>query len=76
LLRVTDNGCSIEVEIWKMPMERFGDFVAGIPAPLSFGKIELKDGEKTEGFLCEAYACRGAEDISRFGGWRAYVKSI
>jgi allophanate hydrolase len=28
-----------------------------------------------KGFVVEAEAVKGAEDISRFGGWRAYLKS-
>jgi allophanate hydrolase len=30
------------------------------------------DGEPVKGFLCEAHAVQGAEDISAWGGWRAY----
>jgi allophanate hydrolase len=26
------------------------------------------------GFLCEAHALESATDISRFGGWRAYLQ--
>jgi allophanate hydrolase len=28
------------------------------------------------GFLCEPWALEGAEDVSRFGGWRAYLASL
>ena len=28
------------------------------------------------GFLCEGYAFSGARDISEFGGWRAYRRSL
>jgi hypothetical protein len=58
-----------------MPAAAFGSFVAGIPSPLSIGRIELEDGEWVQGFLCEAWAVAGAEDISRFGGWRAFLVS-
>jgi len=66
---------SIELEVWRMPAAAFGSFVAGIPSPLSIGRIELEDGEWVQGFLCEAWAVAGAEDISRFGGWRAFLVS-
>lgn len=66
-------GCSIEVEVWQMPAEAFGSFVAGIPSPLGIGRIELENGEWVQGFLCESWAIVGARDISQFGGWRAYL---
>jgi allophanate hydrolase len=69
------GGQGIELEIWRMPAAAFGPFVAGIPAPLGIGRIELEDGEWVQGFLCEAWAVSGAEDITRFGGWRAFLVS-
>jgi allophanate hydrolase len=38
------------------------------------GTLELPDGESVKGFLCESYAVAGATDISKFGGWRAYLQ--
>jgi allophanate hydrolase len=55
---------------------QFGDFVAGIPSPLGIGTIELEDGSTVQGFLCESYATASARDITSFGGWRAYLKSL
>ncbi|HXQ51819.1 MAG TPA: allophanate hydrolase [Stellaceae bacterium] len=62
----------IEVEIWSVPSGALGWFVAGIPAPLGIGTIALADGSAVKGFLCEAHAVAGADDITRFGSWRAY----
>jgi allophanate hydrolase len=73
LLRVGNGGASIEAEIWSMPPEGFGRLVASIPPPLGFGTIALADGNQVKGFLVEAEATAGARDISRFGGWRAYL---
>jgi allophanate hydrolase len=70
LIKCDEGGSSIEVEIWRMPWNDFGRFVATIPAPLSIGKIELMDGSEVPGFLCESYATTNAEDITEFGGWR------
>jgi allophanate hydrolase len=72
LLRA-ETGGSIEVEVWEMPVAAFGSFVAGIPAPLAIGSVELEDGEQVKGFLCEAHATAGARDITEFGGWRHYL---
>jgi allophanate hydrolase len=40
---------------------------------LGIGKITLDDGTEASGFLCEAHAVTQAEDITGFGGWRAYL---
>ncbi len=63
----------IEVEIWEMSQAAFGSFVALIPGPLGIGTIRLEDGSTVKGFLCEAHAACGAEDITAFGGWRAWL---
>jgi allophanate hydrolase len=63
----------IEVEIWEMDEEAFGSFVARIPAPLSIGTVTLADSRTVKGFLCEGHATRGAEDLTTFGGWRAWL---
>ncbi len=73
LVRVTHGGAAIEVEVWSVPGAAFGSFVAAVPAPLAIGKLALADGREVSGFLCEAHAVAGAEDISAFGGWRAYL---
>lgn len=72
LLRVAAGGASIEVEVWSVPASRFGTFVAGIPAPLGIGKIELESGEQVAGFVCESYATATATDITSLGSWRRY----
>jgi allophanate hydrolase len=77
LVRVAPGtGSSIAVEVWSMPVEHYGSFVAMIPAPLGIGTLELADGSAVQGFLCEALATAGAQDISHFGGWRAYIAAL
>jgi allophanate hydrolase len=51
----------------------FGRFVAGVPAPMGIGKVKLESGAVVPGFLCEAFALEGGEDITALGGWRAYL---
>jgi allophanate hydrolase len=75
LVRRDETGTEIELEIWEMPERQFGSFVAGIPAPLGIGTVELDDGTTAKGFLCESYATYGAPDISHHGGWRAFLAS-
>ena len=77
LLRVAPGtGSSIALEVWDMPVEHYGSFVAMIPAPLGIGTLDLADGGQVQGFLCEALATGAAQDISHFGGWRPYIASL
>ena len=74
LLRVRDGaGAAIKAELWSLDPAGFGAFVAKIPPPLGVGTLRFADGGSAKGFLVEAAAAEGAEDISRFGGWRAYL---
>lgn len=75
LIRDDNNGTAIAVEVWSVPAEQFGSFVAGIPAPLGIGKVQLLDGSWVSGFICEPYGIEGAEEITAFGSWRAYMAS-
>jgi len=76
MVRASDGGAAIAVEVWDMPRTAIGSFLALIPAPLALGSVELADGRRVHGFLCEPHAVAEAEDISRFGGWRAYMQSV
>jgi allophanate hydrolase len=76
LLRVADgSGAAVKAEIWTLDPAGFGAFVDMVPPPLSIGTIRLADGSSVKGFLIEAEAVAGGADISRFGGWRAYLAS-
>jgi allophanate hydrolase len=70
-----EGGKAIELEVWELPVKEFGSFVAGIAGPLGIGTIELADGSKVQGFVCEAHAAAGAIDITVHGGWRAWLAS-
>lgn len=76
LVKAMTTGASIEVELWEVPLDRFGSFVAEIPAPLGIGSLELEDGRVVKGFICEPIGLQGARDITSFGGWRAYLASL
>ncbi len=74
LVRVADHGASIEVEVWSLPSSSVGAFLERIPAPLAIGRVVLEDGSEVAGFTCEGYAAAEANDISAYGGWRAYLR--
>src|SRR4051812_36629901 len=74
MLRVKAGaGSAIQIEVWALSAAALEKFVAAIPPPLSIGTIRLADGSGVKGFLVEPAAIDGARDISRFGGWRAFM---
>jgi len=74
---VQDNdGAAISLEVWALPRDRFGEFIQGVPSPLCIGTLTLNNGRTVKGFLCEANGTARAEDITAYGGWRAYLQSL
>ena len=73
LIRDDAKGAAIEVEVWELSPAAFGDFVSKIPGPLGIGKVLLENGEELPGFIAEPRAADGAEEITAFGGWRAWL---
>jgi len=76
LVRQSDRGYAIEVEVWEIEIAAFGEFVVEVPAPLGIGTTDLENGEMVKGFICENWAIADALDISEYGGWRAYQDSL
>ncbi|KFX22141.1 allophanate hydrolase [Pectobacterium betavasculorum] len=72
-LAKSTDGAAIIVELWDIPLARFGEFVAEIPAPLGIGTLTLADGRQVKGFICESAALSDATDITAFGGWRHWL---
>jgi len=73
MVRVPEGGSAIEVEVWKVPQTEAGSFLEGIGAPLGLGRVELADGTSACGFICESIGITNAEDITSYGGWRAWL---
>ena len=81
LLRVPDGGRAIDVERWRLPAAALAVLAGRTPAVLALGRVHLADGSTALGYVCDAAVQTGAssspvEDISEFGGWRAYSQSI
>ena len=68
------TGYSIDVEVWRLPADGFGRFVASVPPPLSIGTVYLSDGTTPKGFLVETAGLQDAEEISKFGSWREFME--
>lgn len=71
--RVGNGGAEIEVEVWSLDDAALGALTASVPPPLGIGSVELADGGWVKGFICEAQGLADATDITRHGGWRAYL---
>ena len=67
------EGQGIALEVWAVPADQFGSFVAAVPPPLAIGSVQLDTGAWVKGFVCEPAALEGATDITRFGGWLNYL---
>lgn len=73
LIRVPNGGSAIELELWSLPRQAVGELLEQIDPPLGLGSVELADGTLVKGFICEGIARDGADDITAYGGWRAYL---
>ncbi|MER5751905.1 allophanate hydrolase [Streptomyces sp. NPDC002088] len=73
LVHMGEGGAAIETEVWRLPAEGLGQLLATLPRPMTLGSVELADGTRVPGFLCEPGGLNDAEDITGYGGWRSYL---
>ena len=74
MVRVTDGtGVKVAVEVWSVPAAGLAGILLNEPAGLSIGKVQLNDGSIVLGVLGEPALVEGHREITRYGGWRAYV---
>ena len=66
------NGAAIDGEVWALPTTAIGTLLSEVPPPLGFGTVDLTNGPCL-GFLAEAEGVADAPDITRHGGWRAWL---
>ena len=71
------SGVSIGAEIWRLPIASVGSFLRDIPSPLGLGSVFLQDGSCVTGFIAAEGAVDGeSRDVSEFGDWRAFLRSL
>ncbi|MDX2270601.1 MAG: glutamyl-tRNA amidotransferase [Cyanobacteriota bacterium] len=75
MLRVKQGGAAIAVEVWDVPLIGLGKILLKEPPGLCIGKVFLSDGKQVLGVLGEPILCDGQQDITEWGGWRAYTES-
>jgi allophanate hydrolase len=75
LLRIAPGqGEEIALELWAVPLTQFGSFMQTVPSPLGIGTVQLSDGQKVFGFLCESQATQNAQDITDLADWRLFLQ--
>jgi hypothetical protein len=73
MLRVSQDGQAIALEIWSITPAALGDILLSEPAGLCIGKIILADGQEVLGVLGEPFLCEGQQEITAYGGWRSFT---
>lgn len=74
----SETGSEIQLEVYSVPVDKFGDFIAMVPEPLGIGSVELSSGEWVKSFICEefGYTMKGTVDITEFGGFKPYIDHL
>jgi allophanate hydrolase len=75
LVRAPGAGASIAGELWTLPPAGLASLLAELPRPMALGRVTLEDGREVVGFLCEPAALDAAQEITRFGGWSAFLRA-
>lgn len=73
LIKDSENGAAIYLEIYRLSLAAFGRFVSNIPSPLGIGQVELDDGSSVCGFIAEPEVARIGEEITLLGDWRKFA---
>lgn len=75
MLRSSEGGQSIAVEIWLLPLYGITRILIKEPPGLCVGKIELSNEQVVLGVLAEPFLVAGKLEITTYGGWRRYQES-
>ncbi|MHB8135495.1 MAG: allophanate hydrolase-related protein [Anaerolineaceae bacterium] len=73
MIRDTEKGAAINLEIWKISESGVLSILSVEPAGLCIGKVELASGLVVLGVLGEPYIIQDQTEITSFGGWREYL---
>jgi carbamate kinase len=74
MVRMTDGtGVPVAVEIWSVPPAGLAGILLKEPPGLTIGKVRLEDGSIVLGVIGEPALVEGQREITKHGGWRAYV---
>jgi adenine/guanine/hypoxanthine permease len=73
MVRDDERGASLAGELYELPDDVLARVESGEPPGLYVGEVELEDGRVVPGVLYRADLTAAHPDITRFGGWRAYL---
>jgi len=73
MIRVSQGGNTVSLEIWSLPPASFAALLSSEPAGLCIGKVKLQDGSEVLGVLAEPWLVEGQTEITETGGWRQYT---
>lgn len=76
MLRVREGGAAIALEVWDVPVAGLATILLQEPPGLCIGKVRLRDGEVVLGVLGEPILCENKQEITQWGGWRAYMEAL
>lgn len=71
LVREPDGSASVHGELWRVPTTGLAALLTETSAPLGLGWVDLADGRRVLGYLCEDAAARGKPHVAG-GSWRAH----
>jgi gamma-glutamylcyclotransferase (GGCT)/AIG2-like uncharacterized protein YtfP len=76
MFEVAEGGVSVPGELYRVPDAVLQRVEAGEPPGLYRGRVHLSDGRVVDGILFPREKAEGVhQDISTYGGWRAYTAS-
>jgi gamma-glutamylcyclotransferase (GGCT)/AIG2-like uncharacterized protein YtfP len=73
MIRDLKSGQKIELEIWSLTPEALLSILQNEPPGLCLGRVELENGETVIGVLGENFIIQGQQEITKWGGWRAFI---
>ena len=74
MFEVSAGGMSVPGELYRIPADVLQRVEAGEPPGLYRGPVYLSDGRVVDGILYPRALAEGIhQDISAYGGWRAYI---
>ncbi|MEO0867765.1 MAG: glutamyl-tRNA amidotransferase [Cyanobacteria bacterium J06642_11] len=76
MIKVSSGGVAVAVEVWLVPLAGLGVILSQEPPGLAIGKVNLHDGEEVLGVIGEPLTVEGKKEITEFGGWRTYQKTL
>lgn len=79
MIRVTPGtkpSTKVDVEVWRVPASGLASVLLKEPEGLSVGKVTLDDGQVVLGVIGEPALVEGMKEITEYGGWRNYIRTL